>query len=252
MSRKRYIFSLAAAALCLSQSANAWFFFVPIPNFAKPAPLNKIIDALEKSEETKAVAYVSENKTFGSKYWVWGEFSGHVTQAEADNMALSRCQANLANAKAQTAGGKPLYDFGAKVCELHSFINKTVSPRVTEQQRPATINPTLPSTSPQAVPGPVAPARDEPVPLPVPMAPALPTTAEVPAAPVHPTDGPSPPKVDSTPIAPALSAETVTPKSQALESSTARRLRELNELRKEGLISEKEYNEKRKAILLTM
>ncbi len=43
-----------------------------------------------------------------------------------------------------------------------------------------------------------------------------------------------------------------TTKPQSTGSETARKLRELNELRKEGLISEQEYNEKRKAILSAM
>lgn len=148
----------------LSPAANAWFFIFPIPNLAKPAPLNALIEALEKSEETKSVAYVSEDKVFGTKYWVWGHFSGHVTQADADRIALSRCQESLSNAKSRTAGEVKLYDFGTKVCELYDFVNKTVSRRATEQQRatPAptaidTTNPTPLPNSPPFTPGPPGP-----------------------------------------------------------------------------------------------
>jgi len=116
-----------AAVLALALPSHAWFLILPIPNFAKPTQLQSLIDALEKSNETKAVAYVSEAKTFGGKYWVWGHFSGHVLQPEADRIALERCAASLLNAKNQSAGGQPLYDFGDKKCELYEFENKTVS-----------------------------------------------------------------------------------------------------------------------------
>ena len=54
------------AGATLPAAASAFFFIIPIPNLAKPPALNALIEALEKSEETKAVAYVSEDKTFGS------------------------------------------------------------------------------------------------------------------------------------------------------------------------------------------
>ena len=62
-------------ATLMPNAASAFFFIIPIPNLAKPPQLNALIEALEKSDETKAVAYVSEDKTFGSKYWVWGRRS---------------------------------------------------------------------------------------------------------------------------------------------------------------------------------
>jgi hypothetical protein len=170
---------LLVVLFCISGHANAWFFFFPIPNMSKPAALNSLIDALEKSDETKAVAYVSESKAFGQKMWAWGHHSGRMTQAEADKTALARCEASLAKAKAASAGGQPLYDFGAKRCELHEFLNKTVK---------------LP----------------EPPPAPV-------------IQPVEPQENP-----------------------------TARRLRELDELRKNNLITEQEYAEKRLAIIADM
>lgn len=120
---------LATATLCtlISWNAQAFFFIIPIPNIAKPPVLQKTIDALEKSEETKALAYVSEDKTFGSKYWVWGHYVGKVTQEDANRQALAKCQGALANAKAQQVGGSTLYDFGNKACELYEFENKTIA-----------------------------------------------------------------------------------------------------------------------------
>ena len=114
------------------QSAYAIFFFIPIPNVAKPAELQKLIDAYEKSSETKAVAFVSEDKSFGSKRWVWGHKSGVMTQDEANSSALSACESSLMSIKSQLAGGKPIYDFGQKRCELYKFTNETVMlPKVT-------------------------------------------------------------------------------------------------------------------------
>lgn len=114
------------ACLIFSTAANAIFFFIPIPNLSKPPALQTLIDALEKSEETKAVALVSEDKTFGRKYYVWGHHAGRVTQAEADRIAMSQCEAALARAKGMKAGGKELYDYGNKKCELYSFANQTL------------------------------------------------------------------------------------------------------------------------------
>ena len=266
MSAKNIIGALTLLCVAsLSTTAHAWFFIVPIPNFSKPAPLNILIGALEKSEETKALAYVSEDKTFGSKYWVWGHYSGHVTQAEADRLALSRCQTSLANAKSQKAGGKELYDYGTKVCELYSFANKTVSPLATEQQR----SPTVPATplAPPALPAsatappeqgtpvvPPAPATEQPTTTPVPPA-FLPTTSiqhqpvpvQATPAPYFPTPQVAPPAVP-----PASQAQSPATKPQSAEGPTAQKLRELNDLRKEGLITEREYNEKRRAILSEM
>ena len=112
--------------LFVFQNTYAFFFFVPIPNLAKPPGLQKLIDAYEKSTETKAVAFASEDKTFGAKQWVWGHKSGVLTQEDANNIALRACEASLANMKNQMAGGQPLYDFGQKRCELHKFTNITL------------------------------------------------------------------------------------------------------------------------------
>jgi hypothetical protein len=168
---------LAALLLTLSE-ANAWFFFVPIPNIAKHPELQKIIDAYEKSSETKAVAFVSEDKTFGSKQWIWGHKSGFMTQDEANSIAMRTCSNELARMKAMLAGGQPIYDFGQKRCELYKFSNETVS---------------LPSS----------------------------TTSE--------TVSIEQPKVE--------------------ESKTAKKLRELDSLLKQQLITQEEYDKKRKEIL---
>lgn len=172
---KKIVISLALGFLM--QNAHAIFFFIPIPNLAKPPELQKLIDAYEKSSETKAVAFVSEDKTFGSKQWVWAHKSGVMTPEEANNIALSACEASLKNVKSQLAGGKPIYDFGQKRCELYKFTNETVM---------------LPNT----------------------------TSVEL------------PPKVEESPI--------------------AKRLRELDGLFNQKLITQEEYETKRKEILSSM
>lgn len=164
--------------ILLSHSANAWFFFVPIPNLAKHPELQKIIDAYEKSSETKAVAFVAEDKTFGSKQWIWGHKSGFMTQDEANSIAMRTCSNELARMKAMLAGGQPIYDFGQKRCELYKFSNETVS---------------LPSITPTE-------------------------TVSI-----------EQPKVE--------------------ESKTAKKLRELDSLLKQQLITQEEYDKKRKEIL---
>ena len=231
--------------VAVSQPTHAFFFILPIPNFAKPAPLSSLIDALEKSEETKAVAYVSEDKLFGSKYWVWGHFAGHVPQAEADRVAMSRCGTALTNAKAQAAGGKTLYDYGTKTCELYSFANKAVSPRAGEwQPTPAAIPAPVP---PAPAPPPVSP-NVEPSPQPSTATPSSPPSSAPAETPPKPAAGASTPTASggAQPSQPQPQGQ-VTP-----ESPTAKKLRELEALRKEGLITETEYQEKRKAILAAM
>jgi len=117
---------LAIIIIGYSNSANAILFFVPIPNFSKPPQLEKIIETLEKSDETKAVAIVSEDKTFGTKNWIWGHIAGVMTQAAADRYALDSCEQSLNKARTEKLGGKQLYDFGNKKCELFQFKNKTL------------------------------------------------------------------------------------------------------------------------------
>jgi hypothetical protein len=235
-----YLARVAAifASLAIPVHSHAWFFVLPIPNMSKPAPLNSLIDALEKSEETKAVAFVSEDKTFGQKYWVWGHFSGHIPQGEADRVAMSRCLASLANAKNQNAGGKPLYDYGTKTCELYSFANKTVSPRAGEWQSvPTTTMPPVQAT-PQTNRS-TAPTIAASAPA------SLPTSSEAAATQASSASAPSP--TEARPP-----SQPQAPQPNASESATAKKLWELEALRKEGLISEAEYQEKRKAILAAM
>lgn len=175
---------ISIALLAGIQNANAFFFIFPIPNMAKPAELQKLIDAYEKSKETKAVAFVSEDKVFGSKQWVYGHKSGVMTQEDANNMAMRACENTLENMKLKMAGGQPIYDFGQKRCELYKFKNETVM---------------LPPVAPVVIPSPVV----------------------------------------STPVE--------TPKVE--ESATARKLKELDGLLNQKLITQEEYEMKRKEIL---
>ncbi|MCX7246801.1 MAG: hypothetical protein NTX31_03860 [Burkholderiales bacterium] len=199
--------------------ANAFFFFIPIPNFAKPATLDKIIDALEKSTDTKAIAYVSEDKTFGSKQWVWGQTAGKMNQSDANADALKKCEYSLSNAKRQTAGGQPLYDFGNKQCELHKFQNVTLN---------------LPDPAPVPAPAPA------PVPVPVP----VPVPAPVPAPVPVPVPAPVPAPVPE--VAPQTQNLTSLP---SIESSATKKLKEIELLYGQKLITKEEYEKKRKEII---
>jgi hypothetical protein len=130
---------------------------IPIPNLAFPDVIGKTRDALEKSTDTKALATVGEDKLFGSRQWTWGQVSGKMTQADADAQAMSKCEANLRSLKAQTVGGKTLYNFGDKKCELYKFQNATlnlpepvlvtpapvVATPVIKQDEPLTASPTV-------------------------------------------------------------------------------------------------------------
>jgi hypothetical protein len=140
MSEKRKFVALASLLVATSLSApmpaNAFFLFVvPVPNVAKPPELQKLIDALGKSKETRAVAYVSENKTFASKQWTWAYSSGSMSQEEADRQALDQCNRSLQILKEKTAGGQALYDFGTNTCKLHKFAETSTPPQT---DKPAT------------------------------------------------------------------------------------------------------------------
>ena len=297
--------------------------------------MQSLIDALEKSNETKALAYVSEAKSFGGKYWAWGHFSGHVLQPEADRIALERCASALRTAKSQSAGGQSLYDFGDRKCELYDFENKEVSAQALAaavQPQPATPAPpeatsapaaalsvaspdswclanqdgsnasctysswsecdsarhgsnsrclsrnssgivnvlaTSPlAAAPKVLTGPWCviggtfpvcsfatveaceaskPSREfrcapqsETAAAAIPAAPAVTPTHSVPPS----TVGSAPTSVEQKPL-PTQQRAT----SSVIESPTAERLRELQQLRQSGLITEQEYNDKRKAIL---
>ena len=138
---KKMSFVLSALLLLgVSAKANAWFFIFPIPNLAKPPALEKIIDALEKSSEVRALAYASENKTFGSKQWVWAYHTNGKNQQDADQLALKKCEETLRNMKSQVVGGQPLYDFGGQTCKLHEFTNVSPAPATAQTETPVIQN----------------------------------------------------------------------------------------------------------------
>jgi hypothetical protein len=118
----KYLIKLfLVAGMCLSFNANAWFFFfIPLPTGIPPS-FHTQIKTLEDSNQTKAYAYVGEDKTFGSKYYVSGWYLGDLSQKEAIKIALEKCNANLEKAKQQTLDGSPRWNFGDKKCELYGF-----------------------------------------------------------------------------------------------------------------------------------
>ena len=88
---------LIGMSVLASTNANAWFFFflpIPLPTGMPPSFYNQI-KTLEDSNRTKAFAYVGEDKTFGSKFYVSGWYLGDLNQKEAIKIALERCNANL-------------------------------------------------------------------------------------------------------------------------------------------------------------
>ena len=114
---------LIGMSVLASTNANAWLFFflpIPLPTGMPPSFYNQI-KTLEDSNRTKAFAYVGEDKTFGSKFYVSGWYLGDLNQKEAIKIALERCNANLEKAKNQTLDGSPRWNFGSKKCELHGF-----------------------------------------------------------------------------------------------------------------------------------
>ena len=118
---------LVAIVLFTTSHYAGAIILIPLPNLAFPDVISKTRDLLEKSNETKAMATVGEDKLFGSRAWAWGRASGKMTQAEADTQALRDCESQLRNLKGQVISGQPLYNFGNKGCELYKFQNVTVS-----------------------------------------------------------------------------------------------------------------------------
>jgi hypothetical protein len=232
----RQLFIAAALTLGLVSSANAWFVIFPIPNFAKPSALRTLIDRYSQSKQTKALAYVYERRRFGTRGFVWGAYEGTGTQEEANATALARCNTAL-----EQANGKSVYDFDGRGCELHAFDGK-------EEPAPATA--LLPAAEPASAPASSAEAPQSSEPL---ANPSLATTS-TPLIPM--VKGQRSEAAAPSPAASATAKQSLTPPEARpssappmQEGATTRKLRELNEMRKEGLISQKDYEEKKKAIL---
>ena len=221
-------FLILATALLISTESQA-IIIIPIPNLGFPPALGKIRDALEKSTDTKALATAGEDKTFGSRQWVWGQSAGKMTQADADDQAMRQCAASLANLKRQTVGGQPLYNFGSNRCELYKFANVTLN---------------LPD--PVAPPAPVAVQPSEPVPAPMP--------TEPPAASATPTVS----VTQDVPAAPAAAdpAAVQSPASQQnppkASTDIIQKMKDLDTLYKQNLITKDEYERKKKQLLDAM
>jgi len=230
---------LAAFLFASLSEAHAFFFILPIPNIAKPPQLQSLIDALEKSSDTKAVAYVSEDKLFARKVWVWGQFAGVASQEEANARALKTCETNLAKAKAQSAGGQPLYAFGDKRCELHEFANKTVNLPVPTASSPQGTGTASGSSTPPAE------TRNDSVgsPAPAPINSSSPTAASGSGAPAGTI--PATPQLST----PAATSNTAGAPSSAQPNTLETRLRQLQSLFEQNLISKDEYEKKRRQIL---
>ena len=180
-----------------------FFIMFPIPNLSKPAELQKTIDALEKSDETKALAYTSEAGVFGARMYVWGKYaSTTLSQSEVDRMALAACENSLANYKGMTEGGQPKYNFTGSKCEMYQF---SIKPNSVSSSQTTRVQP------PPVAPQPTAPIK---------------ITA--------PSDG-------DKPIA--------NPLYSSPEMTTEKKLQTLETLRATQLITEQEYQQKRKEIL---
>ena len=235
--------SILAAALLISHDCDA-IIIIPLPNLGFPSALGKIRDALEKSTETKALATVGEDKVFGSRQWAWGQAAGKMTQADADELAMRRCEGSLANQKNQMAGGQPLYSFGAKRCELYKFANVTVS-----------------------LPDPIAPPAAAQVVAPTPVAVQAPTAAAVSASEPVAVQTPAPvgaaiaaeqPAASVTPSAsqPSASAASSPPPVQQTQpkgaSEIVQKMKDLDTLYKQNLITQAEYERKKKQLLDAM
>lgn len=223
-------------AMLVASHANA-LILIPIPNLAFPPSLGAIRDALEKSTYTKALATAGEDKIFGNRHWVWGQVSGKMTQANADTQAMSTCEAALEKVKLQAVGGQPLYNFGSKKCELYKFLNVTVN---------------LPDPTPGpvqiAAPPPMATTVTAPEPAQMPIAaastPVNPLLSETsPIAPAA-TNAASVPAIEQTPISRASTIKG--------GEDVVQKMKNLDALYKQGLISSDDYERKKKQFLDAM
>ncbi len=222
--RKITIFFVLVTASLLCHA----IIIIPIPNLAFPGALGKIRDALEKSSDTKALATVGEEKVFGSRYWVWGNVSGKMTQADADDQAMKKCMAGLQTAKSQTVGGQPLYNFGTNTCELYKFLNPSLN-----------------------LPDPVQPTQ-APVAASTPEVERNPTPASVPKS-ADAQDTVPAPKVQPPPLAVTTGTNTVQQSSTTKSGSDiVQKMRDLDALYKQNLINQSEYEAKKKQLLDSM
>lgn len=210
---------LVLAACMFSMNAHAFFFFLfPLPT-GKPDGLSSQIQRLSESTQTKALAYASEDKTFGTKYFVWGFYVGDLSQKEAIRIALERCNRSLQTAKNEMLDGQPRWNFGDKKCELYSFPNvpeSGVMPSDVQAEIPTIIRETNSSivtpavTQSQTAPSAIAPKQQEL-------------------------------KQGSTSVNPQLPT-----------SEGAKRLLELKSLLDQGVITQQDYDTKKAQILKSM
>ncbi len=112
---------LAVALLLAASAAQAFLLLVPLPTLGKPRELQSLIDALERSEQVRALAYVVEPRRFGDRHWVFAHAAGAPTQAQAERDALETCRIALQAARTERVGGVLRWDFGDRDCELHAF-----------------------------------------------------------------------------------------------------------------------------------
>lgn len=213
-------------AVLLTMSSHYAFaiIIIPLPNLALPPVISKIRDALEKSSDTKAMATVGEDKYFGARQWAWGYVSGKMTQVDADEQALKKCEATLANAKAQVVGGQPLYNFGNKRCELYKFQNVTLN-------------------LPDAVPNSPTPLLTAPV-----VNQEKPSyTLTDPVKLDSPTTPPSPAQSSSSTLSSNISPTPVDANKSG--TSIIQKMNDLDNLLKQGLINQEDYNRKKKQFL---
>ncbi len=226
---------IVATAAMVAMQANA-IIIIPIPNLAFPAPLGAIRDAFEKSNDTKALATVSEDKIFGSRYWVWGHVSGKMTQADANAQAMSKCELSLQNIKAQSVGGQPLYNFGSKKCELYKFQNVTVNlpdPAPVPVAAPAPMPVAVPASSPASEPESAPVQVSEPAPAPAPASASKPRSFAKGSV--------TTPAHDPGPASATKGSDDIVQKMKSLDT-----------LFKQGLITRDDYERKKKQFLDAM
>jgi hypothetical protein len=229
MKKIRLVHLLLTIGLAYPLSANAWFFFFfPLPT-GWPSSLSSHAQKLTDSDQTKALAYVGEDKIFGQKYYVWGSYIGDLSQKEAVKLALDRCNRSLERAKSEMLDGQPRWNFGNKKCELYGF-------------------PQLPETA-------VMPKEDEvTVELkPIPDSNWVEPGTELPfdlkkTTPAIKTTTPGSSRIlESKPLLESPS-NTYNPPV----SDPARRLGEIKSLLDKGLITQQDYNSKKAEILKSM